>query len=146
MRNICLLALLLAFLPSCQNQNQENDQASEETPSIDELQSQVMTVHDEAMAEMGHINDLINQLKARRDSLAEADFRPSYLDSLSGAIADLKAADQGMRQWMRGYEPAQAEPSKPEARAYLQGQMDKIKQVNEQTQQSIQQAEAMPDP
>lgn len=134
------LWFLLVLLMACGSQNEESSSDESQGNDLEVLGQEVMTVHDEAMAKMGEIRQLTNKLEARADSLQQAG-EAEAAQALEPLIAELEAADQGMKTWMRNYDPSAAAPTAQGAKAYLDEQMEKIRQVNQDMVSSIEQAQ-----
>ena len=148
MKNIAFiwgLLIFLAMVAACGSS--ESTEASSETdvaantPEA-ELTEKVMGIHDEAMARMGEIYQLSKGLEAQLDSLLKTK-DDGRVQELRTALSDLNEADQGMREWMRAYDPSAADPSAEGAMQYLESEFTKIKQVQKAMDKSIAQAQQM---
>jgi hypothetical protein len=89
------LALPLA-LAGCQGGSLETEQKAG-------LETEVMALHDEAMAEMGKIYRLRRNLTTLRDSLTARSADTAVTNLLTRRIVQLNAADEAMMDWMRNY-------------------------------------------
>lgn len=115
-----LVFLGICLLAACRNN-------ASETRQRQDLESRVLRVHDVAMAKMDRLFSLRQDLKQLRDSL-QADTAARHL--LDQHLAGLQQADETMMQWMRRYKPPAREQPHDSAMHYLQGQLQKIGQVN----------------
>ncbi|MBU2916129.1 hypothetical protein [Reichenbachiella agariperforans] len=144
MKNV---AIVLIVLSACNTPKPEAVSVE-----FNDLKAEVITIHDEAMAEMGTIMRLKKELVAELDSTA--------IDSTAVvAIEDLEAAHEGMMVWMRGFSDAftgeellnglpeqfDTEEAKAEAEQKLdalKAQEASVKKMNEMIKNSISQAKA----
>jgi Mg2+ and Co2+ transporter CorA len=121
-RLLYLLALPLILTTACQSGPSEAEQK-------EKLESDVMALHDEAMAEMGTIYRLRRELTSLRDSLQNQATDTAATQQLTCEITQLEVADEAMMNWMRRYKaPTEEQPPK-EAISYLQQQQTKMEQV-----------------
>ncbi|MDX5480226.1 MAG: hypothetical protein LPK07_00935 [Hymenobacteraceae bacterium] len=118
---ITLLALPFFILTSCETGPSEAEQK-------DELESTVMTVHDEAMAKMGDIYKMRRNLRTLRDTLEARQTDSTSLQALQAEISGLNQADEAMMQWMRNYS-APDTLQHEQAMTYLQQELEKIERV-----------------
>lgn len=118
---ILLLALPFAIGISCKSTPSDAEQKAA-------LESQVMAVHDSAMAEMDAIFKLRRNLRALRDTLATKQADSTTLQLLQQNITDLNKADERMMIWMRNYK-APDTLQHEYAMHYLQQELQKIERV-----------------
>ncbi|MEX2592015.1 MAG: hypothetical protein WD426_04520 [Anditalea sp.] len=114
---------ILSVFSSCKNNNQ-----------VETLKSEVMTIHDEVMPEMGTLMNLQKELKeriSRRDNVDQ-----SMADSLNRLVKQLEEADEAMMQWMRTYKEPSEELSQEEAMEYLEMKKNEILEVKEKIKTS----------
>ncbi|MEM9984979.1 MAG: hypothetical protein AAF804_07765 [Bacteroidota bacterium] len=141
-----LIAVMLGAACGSDNGNESTETSSETTTDSStpeaELSEKVMGIHDEAMARMGEIYQLSKGLESELDSLKKTKYT-GRVQEIKAALSDLKEADQGMREWMRAYDPSAADPSAEGAMQYLEGEFDKIKRVQKAMDKSIAQAQQM---
>lgn len=130
---LLLLYLPLALLYACNTGAAKADEKAE-------LQTQVMAIHDESMAKMGDIFKLRRQLRTMRDTMEAQQAESTDLLVLQQEINSLNEADEVMMQWMRQYE-APDSLQHPQAMAYLQQELDKIKRVRTVMDSTIQAAQ-----
>ena len=109
-------------------------------PSIEDMQDEVMAIHDEVMPEMGTINRLAKELKVMvKDSLSTQDQRIE----IKKHIDALETADDAMMNWMAEYKAPGKDLSKEKATELLQKEKEKITLVRDQMLNSISDAKAL---
>ena len=140
-RTPIIILLIAALCWSCETTSTEGEGHGTESMAdgITSLQGEVMAVHDAAMAKMGDIQRLMGELETKASEL-EAEGRAEEGTALRDLIAQLNEADQGMRDWMRGYDISAADPATEGAQEYLEDQMAKIETVREDMLSSIEAA------
>ena len=125
------IATLITFT-SCK----ENKKAEE--PSKME---NVMNIHDEVMPKMGTLGKLVGQLKPMADShgAESAEFK---------AMKDLQEANRSMMDWMQGFgdrfdseEIMNGKELSDEKKAWLKEEEEKVQQVKQNINSSIERAE-----
>ncbi|MGV3642452.1 MAG: hypothetical protein ACO1NZ_18150 [Adhaeribacter sp.] len=119
-RNLIFLCLML--LGACQQKPTEKQQ-------VQELETQVLAVHDEAMAKMDQVFILRQNLKKLRDSLGTTATDTLLLQNLEQHIRLLQQADDNMMKWMHWYKKPEDTLPEGEAKSYLRQQLLKIEQV-----------------
>ena len=127
MKNLILLLTAYSLLTfSHTKKSSETGTAVE--PTIAELKTEVLAVHDEVMPKMGDLRRARKDLMLQADSLIESD--PERAALLNAAADALGNANESMMQWMRAYEP-EFEGTEEEIREYLLGQKESIQKVKE---------------
>ncbi|MHA6248294.1 hypothetical protein ACXYMU_10185 [Pontibacter sp. CAU 1760] len=122
MKKTWILLALPALLWACSpDKKQEEDQAGM-------LETEVMAVHDEAMAKMGDLYKMRRSLRSLRDTLAVRQADSATLKTLQQQIDDLNQADEVMMGWMRNYQAPDSLQQK-EAVLYLEQELKKVKRV-----------------
>ncbi|WP_299701680.1 hypothetical protein [uncultured Pontibacter sp.] len=122
MKKWLLYLALPLVLTSCQ------DGSSSETQQKQELETEVMNLHDEAMADMGKIYRLRRDLSALRDTLQASTTDTATISLLNRRIAELNEADEAMMDWMRNYKAPDTLAYEP-AMVYLRDEHDKMARV-----------------
>ncbi|PKV62881.1 hypothetical protein [Pontibacter ramchanderi] len=118
-----LLYLSLPFsLIACQGG------ASEAEDPQQALQTAVMDLHDEAMADMGKIYRLRRNLTSLRDSLQAHSSDTTTISLLTRRIHELNQADEAMMDWMRHYK-APDSLAHEQAMLYLNEEHRKMERV-----------------
>lgn len=123
MKNRLFVFLACCLLAACRN-------SPSETRQRQDLESRVMQVHDEAMAKMDQLFILRQDLKKLRDSLQNRQPDTASRQQVDRHLVLLGQADEAMMQWMRRYRPPARKQAHDSAMHYLQGQLQKIRQVN----------------
>lgn len=107
------------------------------TTREDSLYKDVIALHDEAMPKVGKlmgyektvqakIDSLNTHLATRKDEVAR-DLRTQY----ETLLAQLKAAEKGMNDWMEGFDPDPKMPSKEEIVKYFEDQKAKAQKMKD---------------
>lgn len=115
------IAMPLLLLTACNT-------GSTEATQQEELETDVMAIHDDAMAKMGDIYKLRRSFRSLRDTLAAQQTDTATLQALQQQIDELNQADEVMMVWMRNYQ-APDTLQHEQAMAYLQQELQKIKRV-----------------
>ena len=135
MKNILYIATIAIFISftSCK----ESKKTETETSKM----SEVMAIHDEVMPKMGTLGKLVGQLKPMADSLGveSVEFK---------AMKDLQEANRSMMDWMQGFgdrfdadEILNGNDLSDEKKKWLLEEEEKVKQVKENINSSIANAE-----
>lgn len=114
--------------------------------AVDQLQAEVMEVHDSSMVKM----DVIYQTQKGLKQLITVEPGDSLLldktakESINRALADLDEADAAMFDWMAQYKAPNKEDYTPEtATTYLNEQRGSIVAVDQQMDAAIEQGKAL---
>lgn len=116
-----LLALPVLLWACSPDKKQKENQAST-------LETEVMAVHDEAMAKMGDLYKMRRSLRSLRDTLAVQQTDSATLKALQQQIDDLNQADEVMMVWMRNYQ-APDSLQQEQTVLYLEQELEKVKRV-----------------
>lgn len=92
------------------------------------LETEVMDLHDEAMADMGKIYRLRRNLTSLRDSLQAQSTDTATISLLTRRIQELEKADEAMMEWMRQYK-APDTLAHEQAMLYLNAEHQKMARV-----------------
>jgi hypothetical protein len=122
MKNYLIVYCCLFLWAACQSTPSE--QAQREA-----LETQVLRVHDEAMAKMDHLFILRQNLKKLSDSLQTRQTDTVTRKLVEQHIALLQKADEAMLTWMHRYRAPEKGQAQDSTRQYLQRELQKIKQV-----------------
>jgi len=123
MKTIILIFVLFVF--SCQ-QGKKSEVA--------ELKDAVMAIHDESMPKMGELRKIRRNLMLQADSLKVSDSTRAVV--LLVTAEEIAAANEGMMDWMRNYEPEYT-GTKEEILFYLGEQRKSIQKVKEDMEKSL---------
>ena len=125
---------LLMITFSCKEEKKEGTQTQ---------MQEVMAIHDEVMPKMGKINTLIQELSAKIDTTAAS---AQYAD----AKKDLEAAHKFMMDWMKGFgdrftsdEIMKEKALSDEKKKWLDEEEEKVKELRNQINSSIENAEEL---
>jgi hypothetical protein len=112
MKRILLFTLLPLFITACSSESEK-------------LHKEVMAIHDEVMPKM----DDIMKEKARLTSLMDQTEDSVKIVQIRTAISELDAADEGMMQWMRQFDPDQYSDSEEALINYYKEEMVRVEEV-----------------
>ncbi len=104
----------------------------------DDLKAEVIAVHDSIMPKMGHFvreSKNIDQHLAKMDSLKQIqpDLDTADLKQKMRSVQqELTAANDEMTNWMHEFEPDQGEMNDEEYNAYLEGELHRVKGMEQQ--------------
>lgn len=122
-------------------QNAE-EQAAAAQQMQDSLWQQMMNVHDEVMPQMGEMNRVSQDLKAKAAELeGEANAEP-----MKEVAESIDQASEGMMEWMSGLQPLdklRAEMGTDEVTSYLKAETEKIAKVKEDMMTSLAKGQAV---
>ncbi len=107
---------------------------------VEVLQTEVLALHDSAMAKMGDLYSRRKELAYLKDSVVVQDTLARR--SLTNGISDLVRADERMMQWMHGYKSPEGKVP-DEALSYLQQEKVKIEEVRRAIAQSLRSADSL---
>ena len=132
--NPLLLFFCLLVIGSCTNAEQKQ---------LEQLQNEVLAVHDEVMPQMGTLNELKTSLMEKNEMLKVSE-DSTVIDQVilnDMLITKLDQSHEGMMAWMRQFERIDEQAEVAENRQYLEDQMQMIQQVKIDMDQAIQSAE-----
>jgi HEPN domain-containing protein len=131
--------LLLLSLGSCGPKS--GKQESTESEGNEALYNEVMKAHDEVMPKMDDIYKLKEELN---DRIANSpDIPEEKKKEIENILAKLDAADEGMRVWMRQFNPIPDSEGEEKAREYLENERERITKVKEDMLNAIEMAKAV---
>lgn len=113
MKNILLPLAVMVLLAGCSSANKEK---------AEQLDKEIMRVHDEVMPRIGEVLSLRKQIQQQLDSC----HNPQCQDTLNKLSYSLTRADAHMMQWMRAYRMPQDNDT---ALQYLMQQQAEINSV-----------------
>ena len=129
---LLLFATLLSFT-SCQKNADDHDhshdvpEGSEQSPN-QALYQEVMDVHNEVMPKM---NDLHKAKTSLRERLNGPGIGASEREEIERKIAQIDSASESMMVWMRQFNPVSDSAGEDKARAYLEAELVKVKEVRQ---------------
>lgn len=134
-----LLVLLVFILAACTKSKETTSEANEDSDSPDQvLYNQVMDVHDEVMPKMDEIMKLKRELQ---EQIANTpDMVVERKEQLEKIISNLDSASNAMMDWMHKFNPLPDTADQEKARAYLESEMERVKNVKTLMLESIDKA------
>lgn len=143
MKQLIPIAALTLGLIACNTKGGEHAHHDHDARSLDAnkaLYDEVMNIHDEVMPKMEELYNLKKQLQKQ---IAESpNLVAEKRQELERTIAQLDSASNSMMTWMNDFNPLPDSADTEQARAYLEGEMEKIKKVKELTLETIDRAKA----
>lgn len=139
MKKFAAILLSGILFASCGNsQESTTEETTQEVDRVETLKKEIMEVHDKTMKEMGTLKKLDKSLfEAMQAGTIEE-------DAAQNAINDVRAAHEDMMNWMRNFEnPDEMDATEDEIVAYLEGQKEKVEQLDEYTTRSIERAQSL---
>jgi hypothetical protein len=141
-----LLAMAFVVSASCQQKNsEEHDHQHDaegnditETSGNQELYNEVMKIHDEVMPKMEDIHRLKQGLKEKIEKTPN--LTKTERIELDAMIARLDSAGEGMMTWMHEFKPLPDSLGEEKARAYLEGEMERVKKVKANILEALEEA------
>ena len=144
MNNILLLFMLALFAFNCQNAEQTQEEATEETVSVDDKWAEMMVIHDEVMPQMGELRKVQTELEKL---IGEESTLDSEAQEKIGSVAlALEAARSGMMDWMMPMKDIMNNlPSMPqeEALKVIKEKTDLISKVSDDMKKSLTDGKAL---
>jgi regulator of replication initiation timing len=134
--------LALVLVIACTNKsNEHTHDAGSDQSGNGALYDQVMDIHDEVMPKMEELYNLKKELK---QIVAESpNLVADKKAELENTILQLDSASNAMMTWMNEFNPLPDSASQEAARTYLEGEMEKIKNVKTLTLETIDKARAL---
>ncbi|MDX5339822.1 MAG: hypothetical protein LPK25_12385 [Cyclobacteriaceae bacterium] len=132
---ICIALGFFLIFQSCGN-SQENENKK--------FREEIIAVHDEVMPKMGQLKSLEKSAIQQADELANGSEPDSArIQALNQLATELDQAYEGMFVWMRQYEVEDGEKTPAEVKLYLEDQMKKVTQVNEDIKSVLAKADSL---
>lgn len=132
MKYIYILVITAFVAASCgksgeQTGHEGHDMSAMESDSTNTiLYNQVMDIHDEVMPKMNDLYNITKDLKAKAEAASGEEKA-----KLEARIAKLDSAGKLMMDWMHEFNPPADTSDVETSRAYLEGEMEKVKRVKE---------------
>lgn len=119
-----MIGLLVCFTAACGQQGEKN---------LEELEQEVMAIHDEVMPKMGLISALNDSLKSMYThyKIDSVPVDSTLLQTIDNHIKALSSADESMMQWMRNYEKPGPNMTEAQKRTYFEKEKSKITDVRD---------------
>jgi len=132
------LILLVMLISACSNNHQASEADADSDNPNQVLYDQVMDVHDEVMPQMDEIMKLKRSLQ---EQIANTpDMVVERKEQLEKIISNLDSASNSMMDWMHKFNPLPDSVDQELAREYLEGEMEKIRNVKTLMLESIDKA------
>lgn len=134
------ILIALVFLVSCAQRSGEDhgEHATEQGPN-QALYDEVMSVHDEVMPKM---NDLYKAKATLSKQLREdPGLSEEQKATINRKIARIDSASEEMMVWMRRFNPLPDSAGEDRAKAYLEGELTKVRKVKEDILQALESAQ-----
>ncbi|MBN3582723.1 hypothetical protein JYB64_10045 [Algoriphagus aestuarii] len=106
------------------------------------LREEIIGYHDEVMPLMGKLKTLEKEAVQEIEKLEGKETPDSArIMELKSLAVDLNATYEGMFDWMHGYDVSDGDMTQEELKVYLEDQLVKVKQVNNQFKEVLEKAE-----
>ena len=131
----------LILFAGCGKSGQPSHDQEEESPinsPNQALYDQVMDIHDDVMPKSDEIYQLKKEIKERIASTTNLESNKKK--QLEQIVAELDSADHSMMDWMHKFKPLPDSANQELAREYLENEMERIKNVRELINGSLQKA------
>lgn len=135
-RHIPVLTIVLfLFMSSCGQSVQDENL---------KMREKIISVHDEVMPLMGKLKSLEKKAIQEIQTLEEEETPNSErITELKALAIDLDAAYEGMFDWMHQYEPMDGDKTPEEIKTYLDDQLIKVTEVNNQFREVLAEADKL---
>lgn len=104
------------------------------------LYDQVMDIHNEVMPKMDELYKAKVKLRARLDESPAP--TETEKEAIQKRISRLDSASENMMAWMRQFDPIPDSLGEERAKAYLENELVKVKEVRQHVLEALQDAEA----
>ena len=131
------LAFLVLIPGACNSKKEKGGDA-------ERLQEELESIHDETMAKIGalrYYQDTLGTLLRAMNT--DSSYASKEKENFTMTLARLNEADDAMMDWMRNYNPNNAEMSREERLKYLQSEKNKILEVQKKMNSAISGAESL---
>lgn len=123
-------AIIALAIVGCQKSDQahhhDEGNATESDSTNTILYNQVMDIHDEVMPKMEDLYNLKKDLQGKLATASTGDEK-----SIKQRIVEIDSASKMMEDWMHEFNPPADTTDQEQIRAYLEGEMEKVKRVRE---------------
>jgi hypothetical protein len=121
-----IIALAIVGCQKSEHAHHDEGNATESDSTNTILYNQVMDIHDEVMPRMEDLYNLKKDLQAKAASAT-----PAEKLNIERKVAEIDSASIMMEDWMHEFSPPADTTDKEQIRAYLEGEMEKVKRVRE---------------
>jgi hypothetical protein len=122
-----ILAVAIVGCQKSEHAHNHDDGAVEPDSTNTILYNQVMDIHDEVMPKMEDLYNLKKDLQSQLEAAPNADQK----QKIEQHIAQIDSASKMMEDWMHNFNPPADSADQEQKRAYLEGEMEKVKRVKE---------------
>ncbi len=105
---------------------------------IDELEKEVMDIHNKVMPGMGEVARLKDELEKKKESLDS--MATEQAQAINDLLLELSAANDGMMNWMRNYSGDFTEMAREDVKKYLEDQKKAISDVQDRISRAVEAA------
>lgn len=138
------ILLSTLFIVSCKPKAEEAKvpelPANADVPTYE---AAIMKIHDVAMPKMTDLNKLETELRNMRTEASHSEAGSSAIpQGIDDMIAQLKATENGMMDWMEYYTPMREKLQPDVMLAFMKQELVKITQVNKNIDDTIEKAKA----
>lgn len=144
MKIIQIILLSGAFLLSCKPKT--NEAKVPEMPAnadVATYETEIMKIHDVAMPKMTDLNKLETALRNIRTEAGHSESGSAAIpQGLDDMIAQVKATENGMLDWMEYYTPMRAKLQPDVMLEFMKQELVKITQINKNIDDTIEKAKA----
>ncbi len=134
---VAIIAISFNFV-SC------DGEAKKQAEQIETLKAEVMKIHDDAMAKMGDLGTLANELEQQATAMksdstlmSDSAAMATQLTTYDNAITAINDAKSGMMEWMNTFKAPADEASFEEKMAFYQEEKEKVITVMEDINASL---------
>ena len=134
--------IVFGLLYSCGSTARDEETSVELSPEqikVQQLQQEVLALHDEVMPHMGHLVSLKEKMNAKNQQLKRSGDEDAgdkvILNDM--IITNLDQAHEGMMQWMRAFEPTDIQEDTDSSIKYLEQEKQKMLLIQEQVNNAI---------
>jgi len=121
-----ILALAIVGCQKSETAHHHDENPTEPDSTNTILYNQVMDIHDEVMPKMEDLYNMKKDLQAKLEAAPQ-----SEKTQLQERIAQIDSASNLMMEWMHEFDPPADTIDQEQTRAYLEGEMEKVKRVKE---------------
>jgi len=132
-----LVALFLVAGCGKSSQHEHPDHEASYNNPNQALYDQVMDIHNQVMPKSDEIYQLKKEIK---DKLTASNLTSGQRKQLEQIVSELDSADHSMMDWMHKFKPLPDSANQELAREYLENEMERIKNVRELINGSLQKA------
>jgi hypothetical protein len=134
------LLLLMITLIQCDTPSRPEEEKRSHPSNEDQMFTEVMRIHDEAMARMGELHRVKKGLEELK---LEMNGKEDIEKEITLTIEKIDAADEGMFEWMAAFKDPRSLSDKSQVTRALEAELDKVRKVAEAIDRSIQTGDSL---